>query len=369
MFYRSYQQIRVHSNINVSSPDFTDENDQPIIGREFDFTGRYYAGYLFNFVDREGVIDTVQNIQTYTVTAEVRQDFPNLILTEDVRISREIIREDEFVLNLEAEITFNPDIVYEYAPMWLWFPNDDPDAHVELSGWYNDGFGLPIYTVDTLEVMASPDSDPPGFFIHLPTVRDPTYENQYWWVIVDPTLHVSCSDTMSQFINTARFIMPTAPLRPSRVTITAYCGYEQYRFSSPFDSCSIEEVPGGMYYARFNFFGYCREPGIVQAWWNQPNGVPATEVIEIPTEPRLYTAYPNPFNSTTTIGYSLLVAGNVSLAVYDLSGREMARLADGVKVAGTHEAVWVADGVSSGVYVVKLDAGGVVMRETVVLVG
>ncbi len=73
-----------------------------------------------------------------------------------------------------------------------------------------------------------------------------------------------------------------------------------------------------------------------------------------PTKFKLYPAIPNPFNSTTTIGYSLPVAGNVSLTVYDLSGREVVRLVDGVKPAGTHEAVWVADGMSSGVYVVKI---------------
>ena len=82
----------------------------------------------------------------------------------------------------------------------------------------------------------------------------------------------------------------------------------------------------------------------------------------------IIACYPNPFNSTTTIGYSLPSAGTVSLTVYDLSGREVARLVDGVKAAGTHEAMWVADGVASGVYVVALDAGGMMMREKVVLV-
>ena len=88
----------------------------------------------------------------------------------------------------------------------------------------------------------------------------------------------------------------------------------------------------------------------------------------IPTELALFPPAPNPFNSTTTIGYSLPAAGNISLTVYDLSGREVARLSDGAKPAGTHEAVWVADGMASGVYVVKLDAGGEMFREKVVLV-
>ena len=88
----------------------------------------------------------------------------------------------------------------------------------------------------------------------------------------------------------------------------------------------------------------------------------------LPLDYELHPAFPNPFNSTTTIGYSLPVAGIVSLAVYDLTGREVARLVDGVKPAGTHEAIWVADGIASGVYVVALNTSGMILREKVVLV-
>ncbi len=90
--------------------------------------------------------------------------------------------------------------------------------------------------------------------------------------------------------------------------------------------------------------------------------------IVVPTNYFLSEAFPNPFNSTTTIGYSLPASGMVSLAVYDLSGRDVARLADGVKAAGTHEAVWTADGIASGVYVVKLTAGEKTKMNKVVLV-
>jgi hypothetical protein len=79
--------------------------------------------------------------------------------------------------------------------------------------------------------------------------------------------------------------------------------------------------------------------------------------ISAPTEFQLLAAHPNPFNSTTTIGYSLPVAGMVSLSVYDLTGREVTRLADGVMSAGTHEAVWTAYGMASGLYVIRLNTG------------
>ncbi len=88
----------------------------------------------------------------------------------------------------------------------------------------------------------------------------------------------------------------------------------------------------------------------------------------VPNDFSLQNIYPNPFNATTTIGYSLPAAGNVLLAVYDLAGREVARLVNGVKPAGTHEAVWVADGIASGVYVVRLVAGEKTAMSKVVLV-
>ncbi len=68
----------------------------------------------------------------------------------------------------------------------------------------------------------------------------------------------------------------------------------------------------------------------------------------------LSSAYPNPFNSTTTIGYSLPVAGNVSLAVYDVNGRLVETLMDGVMQAGRHSVAWDATGQSVGIYFVKM---------------
>jgi len=99
---------------------------------------------------------------------------------------------------------------------------------------------------------------------------------------------------------------------------------------------------------------------------NDPGGV--FDRNTIPNDLALFPPAPNPFNSTTTIGYSLPTAGNVSLTVYDLAGRLVANLVDGVKPAGVHEAVWVADGMASGVYVVKLVAGENALMSKVVLV-
>ncbi len=67
--------------------------------------------------------------------------------------------------------------------------------------------------------------------------------------------------------------------------------------------------------------------------------------------------YPNPFNPETMISYRLSAAARVSLRVFDLLGREVAVLADGVLPAGTHTVAWNAAGHPSGIYFYRLETG------------
>ncbi|MFQ6674826.1 MAG: lamin tail domain-containing protein [Fidelibacterota bacterium] len=69
-------------------------------------------------------------------------------------------------------------------------------------------------------------------------------------------------------------------------------------------------------------------------------------------------SWPNPFNASTTILFTLPEAARVRLAVVDLAGRGVAVLADGWMEGGRHEIVWTADHLSSGIYVCRLEAGG-----------
>jgi hypothetical protein len=87
----------------------------------------------------------------------------------------------------------------------------------------------------------------------------------------------------------------------------------------------------------------------------------------IPLAVTLDQNYPNPFNPSTTIRYSLPEAGPVRLAVYDLLGREVARLADGERHAGSHELVFDAAGLPSGSYLLVLEAEGTQLRRGMML--
>jgi len=67
--------------------------------------------------------------------------------------------------------------------------------------------------------------------------------------------------------------------------------------------------------------------------------------------------YPNPFNSSVTIEYSLIKTEEVEIAIYDILGRKVALLNDGIKEPGEHSLIWNADKVPSGVYFARKSAG------------
>lgn len=77
----------------------------------------------------------------------------------------------------------------------------------------------------------------------------------------------------------------------------------------------------------------------------------------LPTEFSVSQNYPNPFNPTTVIKYQLPKDSYVTLKLYDILGREVKVLADGMKVAGYHEVSLDASQLSSGVYLYSLKAG------------
>lgn len=71
----------------------------------------------------------------------------------------------------------------------------------------------------------------------------------------------------------------------------------------------------------------------------------------------LLPSYPNPFSGVTTIGFELPTTEHVSIEVIDLTGRRIVLLVDEQVSAGRHEVRWNANGLASGVYLYRMQAG------------
>ena len=77
----------------------------------------------------------------------------------------------------------------------------------------------------------------------------------------------------------------------------------------------------------------------------------------IPSEIVLYQNYPNPFNLVTKIEYSIPKTSKVELIVFDILGREVAKLADEHQKPGIYTVTFDGSQYSSGLYFFKLKAG------------
>ena len=79
------------------------------------------------------------------------------------------------------------------------------------------------------------------------------------------------------------------------------------------------------------------------------------------------TNYPNPFNPTTHISFSLCEACNVRLDVYNIMGQTVVTLVDEYLQCGTHEIEWNASSAASGVYFYRLSAGDMIETRRMLL--
>ena len=109
--------------------------------------------------------------------------------------------------------------------------------------------------------------------------------------------------------------------------------------------------------------------GSVNGW--QSNGIyhigDMDVVANVPSTFVLNEVYPNPFNPAATISYSLPTDAQIQVLVYDMLGRNVAELVNGVESAGYHSITWDASNESSGMYLVKMITENSVMTQKVML--
>jgi beta-xylosidase len=149
----------------------------------------------------------------------------------------------------------------------------------------------------------------------------------------------------------------------------AYYGSSTASFSYSFDNQAFKAL-GDKLSMKFNLsiftgnkfclFNYATiaTGGFVDFDWfriNAPSqtGIESEEILPSSESPKSYwfgQNYPNPFNPTTQISYQLPVASQMSLKVYDLLGREIATLFEGIRQPGNYEAAFDGSKLASGVY-------------------
>ncbi|MDP8206668.1 MAG: T9SS type A sorting domain-containing protein [Candidatus Electryonea clarkiae] len=110
-------------------------------------------------------------------------------------------------------------------------------------------------------------------------------------------------------------------------------------------------------------------------FWDDPNGweyenddVREKGSSAVPDGFELIEIYPNPFNSNARIVFEMHKRGSISLNVYDVLGRNIITLAQGMKEAGRHEIAFNADDFASGIYFVKLDNGKTSVTRKIALI-
>ncbi|MFZ5518579.1 MAG: T9SS type A sorting domain-containing protein [Candidatus Zhuqueibacterota bacterium] len=94
----------------------------------------------------------------------------------------------------------------------------------------------------------------------------------------------------------------------------------------------------------------------------------AQNSVHAPVEFSLSQNYPNPFNPTTHIHFNLSRPGRATLQIFDVQGRLVATLIDGMVQAGIHNITFDASHQPSGIYFYKLESGGAFQIKKMMLV-
>lgn len=95
--------------------------------------------------------------------------------------------------------------------------------------------------------------------------------------------------------------------------------------------------------------------------------VSISEPVILPSIFTLSQNFPNPFNPSTKIKYSVAQVGVVTLKVYDILGREIETLVNEEKNAGYYEVNFDANRLASGIYIYKMQAGNFISSKKFIL--
>jgi len=88
----------------------------------------------------------------------------------------------------------------------------------------------------------------------------------------------------------------------------------------------------------------------------------------IPHQFTLFPPYPNPFNASTVLTYSLPHTGRIALTIHNILGQRITTLFDGLQTSGIHTILWNPENLSSGVYFCQLESENFLQSRKILLV-
>ena len=175
--------------------------------------------------------------------------------------------------------------------------------------------------------------------------------------VVQPYPGAAGTECVAEYVRTDMTVLPAGVAH----TDTIY-GYQTVTLGFGIESIVDVPLPSGHYTSgasdRVDLMSN------VMDYFGKPPAGPGTG---IPGDGQpvdsLEHAYPNPFNPSTTIGFSIATRGRVTARVYDLAGRKLRTLVDEVLEPGPHRTSWdgrtdAGRGAPSGVYFIKVEAPG-----------
>ena len=128
-------------------------------------------------------------------------------------------------------------------------------------------------------------------------------------------------------------------------------------FSLILDAHGLEQVlyPGELIFSNNAIGGEITIP--IDLSIVDPNSIETSDPV-IPEAFEISSVFPNPFNSSTTLNYSIPSTSRITLSIFDIQGREVRTLVDNKHFAGSYSILFDASMLPTGVYLARLKAGG-----------
>lgn len=338
-----------------------------------------------------GIFDPFNTGRIYAGLAYMNQGLPNLWFTDDSGLNWSSITSQPSSFNniyyLNKVYSGDPRLIMQVDGGVLWryhtvddewqdvtpqglgpFYGGEPKSSALIPGLiYYSGFDF-VYRTENYGEEWTELNIPAGIF-NFSIFTDPVYPDMVWgggfddypllkslnrgdsWETVE-SLHFYSSQkvwSICRFINYPEVIL-VGLMHPYSTFISYNNGnsWESFsqglNFQTDFNEMMCTLIDGSTIWAATS-------DGIKYLTWegNSINRNGWQSVLNFQT-----SAFPNPFNPATELTYTIPASGEVSLIIYDIQGREAARLIDGFQSAGSHKITWNADNLPSGIYFARL---------------